>query len=336
MCDQCGPASSATELSRRKVLSVGAAAGLVSLLPVRLRRATRPLPQTVEPLEVVPGLAILPRSAWATDSRPPLGTIADEPDVRFLLVHHSASPNDYGPSDVAGILQGFHAFHTGAEKGWPDIAYNFLIDRFGVVWEGRAGSIGPGPAKRGDATGGNQGFSQLVCLIGDFTSVPPSKEAQANLVKVLAWLADRHGLDTSPGAQAEFVSLGSNRHPAGTTVVTPTINGHRSMSLTSCPGDAFFPIVESALPERVTQQRTATPPSTTARPSTTAPPTSTAPSSTTRASTATSTATPARPAAAEADADGPDLGVLGSAAAAAAVAAAGLVAFARGRGDRGR
>ena len=320
-------------MSRRKLLSVGAAAGLVTVLPVRPSWVRRPRKQTVAPIEVVPGLAILPRAAWAADSRPPLGTITDEPDVRFLLVHHSASPNDYAPADVVGILQGFHTFHTSPEKGWPDIAYNFLIDRSGTVWEGRAGSIGPGTAKRGDATGGNQGFSQLVCLIGDFTNVAPSEEAQASLVKVLAWLADRHGLDTSPGARAEFVSLGSNRHPAGTTVVTPTINGHRSMSLTSCPGDAFFPIVESVLPERVTRQRATVSPTTTVQPTTT-----TTATTTTTTSTATTATTTVRPAevAVEVDGDGSDIGLVGSAVAAAAVAFAGLVAFVRGRGDRRR
>ncbi|MDA3040609.1 MAG: hypothetical protein O3C27_13980, partial [Actinomycetota bacterium] len=128
-------------MSRRTLLGGGTALGLIALLPIRV-----PTPRsfrTADPVEVVPGLIVQPRAAWANDSRPPLGPIADEPDVRFLLVHHSASSNDYEPSGVVGILQGFHAFHASAEKGWPDIAYNVLIDRFGTVWEGRAGSIVP-------------------------------------------------------------------------------------------------------------------------------------------------------------------------------------------------
>ncbi len=250
------------------------------------------------PVTLAEGLTVRPRSHWAGESTSPAG-LELEPEVRFLLVHHSASPNDYSPDDAPGIIAGFRSYHTSAAKGWPDVAYNFLIDRFGGIWEGRAGSLVS--TVRGDATGGNQGFSQLVCLIGTFETEQPTVEAQESLVRTLAWLADRSGVDTSPGATASFTSLGSNRYPAGAEVTTTTINGHRSMSQTTCPGEALFPLIASDIIPRVEQRRVllsaATTTTTAARPTTEAPstlppPASVAPTPTTAGETTTPSTDP--------------------------------------------
>ena len=155
-------------------------------------------------------------------------------DVRFLLVHHTASSNVV--NDPAAVIRGVYDFHTSTAKGWPDVAYNFFVAPDGSVWEGRAGSLA-GPVVA-DATGGNQGFSQLVCLIGNHVSTPPSGPAQESLSRTLAWLATRHRLSPWAGAQATFVSRGSNRYRAGTTITTPIISPHRAVTFTACPGDA--------------------------------------------------------------------------------------------------
>ncbi len=196
------------------------------------------------------GVTVHPRADWAGKlvAKGPLQ--AETP--RFLLVHHTVSSNTYAESAVADQIRGFFNFHTG-EKGWNDVAYNFFIDRFGGVWEARTGSLA-GPV-RGDATGGNQGFSQLVCMVGDFTAQPPSPAAVESLSRVLAALAEKYGIDTSPGSTTSFVSRKSNRWKAGLCVETPTIAGHREMSQTSCPGDALFSIVRNELPARVAKAR---------------------------------------------------------------------------------
>ena len=63
--------------------------------------------------------AIVPRSEWGAHLAP-TGPIPDEPDVRFLLVHHSATTNDYGPDEVGDQLRFFHQMHTAPDKRWPD------------------------------------------------------------------------------------------------------------------------------------------------------------------------------------------------------------------------
>ncbi len=196
------------------------------------------------------GVTVHPRTDWAGKlvAKGPLQ--AETP--RFLLVHHTVSSNTYAETAVADQIRGFFNFHTG-EKGWNDVAYNFFIDRFGGVWEARTGSLA-GPV-RGDATGGNQGFSQLVCMVGDFTTQPPAPAAVESLSRVLAALAEKYGIDTSPGATTSFVSRKSNRWKAGLCVETPTVAGHREMSQTACPGDALFAIVRDELPARVVKAR---------------------------------------------------------------------------------
>ena len=253
MCDACVPRGGWT---RRRLLTSASVAGAGLLLPVRPARASQ-------------GVDVLPRPAWAGDAAP-AGPVTDEPDVRFLLVHHTVNTNDYRRDDVVPLLRDIHRFHTSAEKGWPDIAYNFIVDRFGRAWETRAGSLDRPVA--GDATGGNQGFDQKCAFLGDHRDVPPTPEAVSTMVGLLAFLADRSGIDTLPGASTAFVSRGSNLHPAGTEVRTPTINGHRSMSQTACPGDAAFALVRDRFPSEVTARRGATSPTTAAAPPTTASP----------------------------------------------------------------
>ena len=276
-------------ISRRAVLAGGAAVASAAVLGVGGRAHAVSLPAA--PVAVGPGLAIWPRDAWAPG--PPVGPLAAE-EVRFLLVHHTAASTQHRASDVPGLLGAMYRFHTG-EKAWPDIAYNFLVDREGGVWEGRAGSLA-GPVAP-DATGGSQGFAQLVCFIGDFTGELPSAAALAAGTRTLAWLAQRYGVSTAPGATVSFTSRGSNRWPAGVGVTTATIAGHRDMSTTACPGNTFYPYVHNGLQRDVQAARggslsapaTASPatsaPATTAPPSTT-PPTA-APASTTSAASTT-------------------------------------------------
>lgn len=185
---------------------------------------------------------IRPRSDWANGLEP-VGPISRE-DVKFLIIHHSQSPNGYSPANVPGTLRGFYTFHTG-KKGWPDVAYNFFVDEFGVIWEGRAGSLA-GPVQ-GSATGGNQGFTQLCCFVGDFTARPPSQAAMESMAKLLAWLAGRYQIDLTGRTPIEFTSRGSNKWKRGKKVSTKPVVGHRDMSMTSCPGDALYALITGTL-----------------------------------------------------------------------------------------
>jgi hypothetical protein len=257
MCD-CHPTTPSPpgRISRRELI-VGAALATPALLAATAlvggrHRTVDALGPAVPAVEVLPGLRIYPREAWGADL-PAKAPIQPE-TPRFLLVHHTASPNNY--ANPISVIRTTYMWHTSHDptKGWPDVAYEFFVGRDGDVWEGRTGALA-GPVMA-SATGGSQGFAQLVCMLGDFTSTVPTPAAQASLVKVLAWMADRCGIDTAPGATTSFVSRGSQRWPAGTRVTTRTIAGHREMSYTGCPGDSFFPHI-GELPAKVQAQRAA-------------------------------------------------------------------------------
>ena len=205
----------------------------------------------IPPVNVAPGLDIYPRAAWGADLLPTRPILTPE-EVRFLLVHHTASTNKPSTGGTIATLRKTYAFQTGA-KGWPDVCYEFFVDRDGLVWEGRTGSLAAPVVA--DATGGSQGFAQLVCLVGNFTTVLPTAAQQTSLVRTLAWLADRYSIDTTPGATTTFVSRGSNRFKAGVIVTTKTISGHRDTSKTACPGNKFYPVVRDSLQALVTAER---------------------------------------------------------------------------------
>jgi hypothetical protein len=177
----------------------------------------------------------VPRSAWVADETIVKGTPSYAPAIRFASVHHTAGPNDYSPSQAAAILRGIQIYHV-RSNGWNDIGYNFLVDRYGTVYEGRAGGIDRnvvGAHIRGFNTG-----SVGVAIMGTFGTSPVPAAAETALENLLAWRLDLAHVD--PLSTLTFVSGGSERYPAGTPVLLRAVSGHRDTGLTSCPGDVLY------------------------------------------------------------------------------------------------
>lgn len=265
MCEDCGIGTTRRALLRTVPLALSAPLWLPS------HRASA---------SGVAAPEIRPRTEWA-GSLPVVGTLVAE-TPKFLLIHHTYQPdNQYTPGEVTDRIRQLYRYHRSSPRNWPDLAYNFVVDQFGGIWEGRHGSL-DGPV-RGSATGGNQGYSQLCCFLGDLVSTPPTPAAQAAMTHLLAWLADRYSISTAPGASIEFDSLGSNRWAKGKHVIADTICGHREMSNTECPGDAGFQVVKHVLPDAVAAFRGTPLPSST---TTTSPPTTTTTAPATTSTTA--------------------------------------------------
>lgn len=316
---------------------------LASTAAVAASAVLRPATAKATPRAAAARPEIRPRSEWGSGLQPRGQLLVDSPrDVKFLLVHHTETPNGYGPEKVAPRLQNIFQYHTGT-KGWPDIAYNFFVDEHGRIWEGRTGSL-DGPV-RGDATGGSQGHAMLCCFLGNHSAVAPTPAAVSAMATLTAWLAGQYQIDLDAGPTISFTSRGSNRWPAGTVVTTDPIAGHRDMSQTACPGDAAYPLVRGAILQQAKAAAgvvaTTTPPttapvatSTTASTSTTAAPTSSTigttsnPSSSTSVSAERSTTSPNPvPADSESGDGGSSIAgpLLGATSVAAAVGGAALV-----------
>lgn len=185
---------------------------------------------------------IIRRSQWGADE----SLRSCEPDyspAAFVsaAVHHTASSNDYSPADVPGILNGIMAFHTAPEadggRGWCDIGYNFLVDRFGRIFEGRAGSVDT--TVIGVHTGGFNSRTIGVAAIGNYAAVGPSAELLEGISRVIAWRFATFGIRAADSVQM-VSGGGASKYPEGTVVLFPTIYGHRDAQLTTCPGQFLY------------------------------------------------------------------------------------------------
>jgi hypothetical protein len=196
--------------------------------------------------------AVVSRAEWGADE----STRREEPIFAPIVrmgVHHTATEND--DPDPAATLRAIQAYHVHS-NGWNDIGYNFLVDAQGRIYEGRyARAYLPGEAPTGEDTSGqgvvgahmagNNTGTVGVALLGTFTSEPPRQPALDALVRLLAWKADRHGVN-----------------PSGTTTWTtgehPTIVGHRDAVATACPGDRLYgdlPAVRAAVADTIANSR---------------------------------------------------------------------------------
>lgn len=220
---------------RLSVQGVGWAALGSSVGGALLRQ--RPPPHDLDAAQSIASVRpprIITRAEWGADESLRSGSPDFEP-VSKLIIHHTAVPDGSGDpkSELQAILRGH------VRRGFNDIGYNFVIDRQGRIYEGRwarnyaAGEVhsGESTAEQGvvgaHARGHNHG-SVGIALLGNFSgSQHPTPAAIEALISLLAWKADRHGID-----------------PEGSTSF-PNVAGHRQVGSTTCPGDNLL----SRLPE---------------------------------------------------------------------------------------
>jgi hypothetical protein len=183
---------------------------------------------------------IISRTAWGGDTVPPR-----EPplfgEVQLAFVHHTVTANDYGPEDSAAIVLGIARFHRNS-NGWNDIGYNFLVDKYGQVFEGRAGGIDQ-PIVGAQAQGYNSVSTGVACL-GDFTAVAQSPEGMAALARLIGWKLTLHGVPTEGAITVTSAGGDTNRYPAGAPVTFDRISGHRDGNNTACPGNVLYTQLE--------------------------------------------------------------------------------------------
>ncbi len=150
-------------------------------------------------------------------------------------IHHSASGNGYSQADVPALIRSFYKYHTHS-LGWSDIAYNFLVDSFGSIWEGRYGGIDQ--PVRGAHTLGFNASSTGICVIGNLDTVQPTAATLDSLSRVAGWKLAMY--DRDPQGWTQVTSEGSDKFPAGKVVSLPVIDGHRDTNDTACPGGNLY------------------------------------------------------------------------------------------------
>jgi hypothetical protein len=179
---------------------------------------------------------MVPRAAWGADAVPPRSG-PSYGAVQAAFVHHTVTANEYGPQDSAAIVLGIAKFHRDT-NGWNDIGYNFLVDKYGQVFEGRAGGIDQ--AVVGAHAQGYNSQSTSVAQIGTYTAAAITPQALEATARLLGWKLSLHGV---PAVGTVVLTSGGgslNRFGAGTPVTVNRICGHRDGDATSCPGDALY------------------------------------------------------------------------------------------------
>ena len=146
----------------------------------------------------------MPRSAWRADESIRRAGPFFAPDVKLAVVHHTAGSNGYSQAEAAAIVRGIEIYHVKG-NGWNDIGYNFLVDRFGQVYEGRYGGI-----ERNVIGAHAQGFntgSVGVSVLGEYSSLAVSAQARDSLERLLAWRLDLAHVD--PASTLTYISGGN-------------------------------------------------------------------------------------------------------------------------------
>ena len=183
---------------------------------------------------------IRPRNAWATTD---MGwacntgpTAADE--LRAMVVHHTAGTNDYAADQVPQVIRAIWHHHV-RTNGWCDVAYAFLVDRYGGVWEGRQGGI-ERAIIGGHARGFNTGTTS-VAQLGNYHTAQPTAALTDATRRIIGWKLGHHGLD--PAGETTVTNRTGETFrgvPDGGEVPVPVVSGHRDLGSTACPGDHTY------------------------------------------------------------------------------------------------
>lgn len=197
---------------------------------------------------------IVTRAQWGANEK--RGSAWPEVSAKLsaMYLHHTAGTNSYTKAQSASIVRGIYAFHTGS-RGWPDIGYQFLVDRFGTIYQGRRDAIDDLPI--GAQAGGYNTATIGVSAMGNFQDGNPPAAMVSSIEKVFAWQAYAHGLDaTGKTTLITGSSTGSGtRAKGGAQVTVPVILGHRDTNYTACPGWRLYeklPAIRRAVKKQVT------------------------------------------------------------------------------------
>jgi hypothetical protein len=178
---------------------------------------------------------IITRSGWGADERLREHKFVYTKTVKVVFVHHSATGNDYSCDESDAVIRSIYRYHVRSSH-WRDIGYNFLVDKCGNIYEGRAGGVTK--AVFGAHTLGFNSNSMGVAVLGTYSNERPSDAAVRAVSQLAAWKLGLFG--RNPEGTVSLLSGGSNKYRKGIRVSFQVISGHRDGFHTECPGDQLY------------------------------------------------------------------------------------------------
>ncbi|OKI58017.1 hypothetical protein A6A27_07215 [Micromonospora sp. CB01531] len=192
-------------------------------------------PPSVAPANPVPVPQVVTRAGWKADE----SIVTDPPTygttVKAFWVHHTAGSNDYSCADSAAIVRSIEVYHV-KSNGWNDIGYNFLVDKCGVVFEGRKGGIDK--PVTGAHTYGFNTDTAAIAVLGTYITTGVPTVVQDAVAHVAAYKLGQYGND--PLDKVTLTSGVEGKYHLGEQVVFNRIGGHRDAVATEWPGDALY------------------------------------------------------------------------------------------------
>ena len=192
---------------------------------------------------------IITRAEWGADESLKRGTVSYSPRIKVAFVHHVVSSNDYTEAEAAQQMRNVYSWFTeGIQVN--DFGYNFMVDRFGRIYEGRAGGVEL--AVIGAHTAGFNAETFAVSFLGNADTLNPTQEEGQRIAdaisRLIAWKLDLNKVN--PRGSAVLTSAGpgpgsgtTSMYYAGEKVRIKTVSGHGDIGSTSCPGDFLRPAV---------------------------------------------------------------------------------------------
>jgi len=172
-----------------------------------------------------PQPVIYSRAQWGANENMREKAALHYGEVHAGFVHHTVNANNYTADEVPGILRSIYAYHT-QSRGWSDIGYNYLVDRFGRIWEGRYGGVDRPVVGAHTLNYNDNSFA--MSAIGNFETAKPTAAILQAYGVLFAWKLSLHGVTASSTQQW----VGSKWFQA--------INGHRDAAATACPGKYLY------------------------------------------------------------------------------------------------
>ncbi|WP_225840417.1 peptidoglycan recognition protein [Streptomyces sp. NK08204] len=188
-----------------------------------------------------PRPAIVTRRGWGADEALRERGFVYTKKVKAAFVHHTASGNRYTCSQAPSVIRSIYRYHV-RSMGWRDVGYNFLVDKCGTIYEGRAGGVTK--AVLGAHTRGFNADSMGIAVIGTYGSTQPSAAAVNAIARLTAWKLGLFG--ANPLGKTYLTSGGGNLYPKGKNARLNVISGHRDGYATECPGRLLYARLGSA------------------------------------------------------------------------------------------
>ncbi|WEO97042.1 peptidoglycan recognition protein [Streptomyces sp. FXJ1.172] len=235
------PAGAATGAARAALAANADLTGFGALeIPELDRRATeQELARLRGPVSATPYIGprprIVTRRGWGADESLREAGFGYTKKVKAVFLHHTGSGNQYDCSQAPSVIRSIYRYHV-ASMGWRDIGYDFLVDKCGTIYEGRAGGVAK--AVLGAHTLGFNGDSTGIAVIGTFETAKPPGAVVTAIARLTAWKLGFYGGD--PRGRTYLTSAGGNLYPEGKNVRLNVISGHRDGFATECPGTSLY------------------------------------------------------------------------------------------------